>query len=303
MSDLRLFQGEYRGLIFGEGTPYVLAGSVNLWDTETTRGDLSIPRGDGAVPLDDFLAPRDLVLTFMVYGNNTAEAEANVHRIRDAFRRTGGREAWLRFRTHDRIWRVRCRPVRLSVPYGYVEARSHIFKVTVLLALADPRIYGDDLRTVQIPVYDPTQVSQDDGYDLDTDLPFDVDAVIGAGGEVLVANQGNDMAWPVLSVRNDGPVPLERISFANLTTGLTLAIETTLTTGQTLVANMDALVRAAPGPHIHVDGVTRYADWIQPRIPWGLESGTNRVRFMPEASEPFDSKLITARMTWRDTSA
>lgn len=209
----------------------------------------------------------------------------------------------MRFRTHERTWRVRTRPVRISVPYGYVEARSHMFKVKVQMARSDPRLYGDELRTARVPIYDPQAAIGSAGYELPEDLPFDVDSIVGVGGEILAANQGNDIAYPVLSVRNQGDTTLEKVTFVNLSAELTFIVETPLATGQTLVADMDALVRAAPGPHIHVDGTTRYSDWALPRIPWGLVGGTNRVRLLVEASDPFNSEDITARMTWRDTSA
>ncbi len=300
MAELLLHQGEFNNLVFGEGTPYVLEEPLDLFAWQGRVADVPIPRGHGSIPMPVYLEADTQVLSFLVWGSSLTEAESRVQALLRAFRpKEGSSVGWMRWRSQERIWRLQARPIRVSAPYGPQEARSNLFRVVVALAQADPRLYSDTERNLRIPVYDPAAAASAGAYDFPTELPLDVDFTDGVGGEQLVLLNGSADAYPVVTVSNADATPITSFTLTNSTTDEDLTVNATITTGQTLTADMGAIVQGRPGPHVAIGSASRYGDWAQPRKPWRLQAGTvNGVRF--SVTGPTDEGNVTCRLVWRD---
>lgn len=299
MAELGVFQGEYNGLVFGEDTQFVISEPLGLFGWSSRVSEQAIPAGDGSVVLTDYLNSDTHVLTLTVWGHDLAEAEDNVQAVMAAFKPARGVERWLRWRSYNRTWAVRVRPTRLSAPYGFKQAQTAMFKVDVALTQADPRLYGDIEHNLRVPVFDPAAAPA--SYELATELPLDADASEGQGGEVLINTAGTDTAWPLISVTNTGAVDVTAVELDELASGVTFRVEDTLVAGQELIGDMSAIVRAAPAPHVHVAGASRFGSWVAPREPLGLlPAVTNRLRFSIEGAG-VDPNDVVLRLIWRDT--
>ena len=86
----------------------------------------------------------------------------------------------------------------------------------------------------------------------------------------------------------------------NVTTGVASVHATTLLTGQTLTADMDAIVAVRPSTlsAVRLGATNKYGEWSQPRTPFYLAPGNNELRFEISGGTSTDG---TAAITYRDT--
>jgi len=294
------FQGEYRGLVFGEGTDLIIDGQLEgLVSVETRAQDKPIPRSDGAFPAIDYAKAETVTFPLaIVAAPGTTRLADLINDTSRTFRLTRGDTHWFRWHGAYGIRRWRARPARFAVAENPEAARSGIWRARVALALADPRGYSDDFSTRTVHLFTP-DAGGAAGWELPaTDLPLDITAEqqSRAGGIVTIYNQGTADAWPIIQFQNLDYQEAFKITLRNLDTGEHITIETALAEGQTLVADMDALVRGDQGPHVSIDGATRYGQWTPPRQPFRLAPGQNRLRLDAEGST-----IIVAHLIYRDT--
>lgn len=269
---LQPFQGHWNGLTFGENTEYHLGAMENLLAYESRVSDTPIPQGDGDMVIGRWAAGRVVTLPFTVLGD--AGHDEAQHVWLAAFDADDPyAEDWLVWRDHFGAHLARGRVVRRRVEQTPMAARTRAAPAIVELKLADPRIYDGDagVQTAFVPFGTGDQ----GGFNLPADLPLDMAAA--DPGTVVVANSGNTAVAPLIRISN--PVgagsDVTELELFNITTGVTFHIITDIVEGQELTVDMDALIRRAPGPHVHIDGTSRYGGWQHPRQTWTLARGNN----------------------------
>lgn len=300
------FQGEYRGLVFGEGTDYVIDGSIEgLLSIESRASDPPIPRSDGAFPTIDYAKADVITFPLAILGTpGTEDLRDKIHAAAVAFRLTRGEDHWFRWHGAYGLRRWHARPHRFAVPENAASARSGIWRATIALAMSDPRGYSDHFETRTVNVF-AGGAGGAAGWELpDDELPLDITGAEqnAAGGLTTVFNTGTADAWPLIEFQNTTPPggttphgDTTKVVLTNLDTGGKITIETPIAPGRTLTVDTDALVRGAAGPHVHIDGSTRYGHWTPPREPFRLQPGQNRLRLDVTGADAI------ARLTYRNT--
>lgn len=285
------FQGWWNDLVFGEGTEWALEGELaNLLALESRISDVPIPQGDGDIASGRWASGRVVTLPFAILG----DAAHSDHR--DAWMEAFSNidpyaQEWLAFRVHEDLKLVRARVVRRQVRLESHSARSNHAHAVVELKLADPRIYDGDAweQSLLVPVGTPTSP----GVNLPVaQLPINMSAPVG--GSIAATNTGNAVAYPEIRVTNEvgAGSNITSTTIINSTTGVEVEVVTAIAAGQTLSIDMDALVRAERGPHIHIGGSSRYGAWSHPRELFGLVPGINIITADIVGGTP------TVRMEW-----
>jgi hypothetical protein len=272
---LQVGQGVYGGLTFGEHTDWPMFLAENLLAYESRISDTPIPQRDGEMVNGRWAAGRIVVVPFAILGG----AQHSVRREEwlAAFNATDPRaEQWLVIRDHGGRYMVRARVVRRRIEQTPQGAGALSSRAVVELKLADPRIYDAEawIRTA-LPVVGALVGG---GFNLPVaQLPLNMTA--GSIGDNIVENTGQTDAYPLIRVENPAGAGSSVTAFelTNSTTGAVVEVNTTITAGQILVIDMDGLARATEGPHIHIDGSSRYGSWVHPRQLWGLAPGLNQL--------------------------
>jgi N-methylhydantoinase B/oxoprolinase/acetone carboxylase alpha subunit len=124
-----------------------------------------------------------------------------------------------------------------------------------------------------------------------------VDFTGGSQNLFVAQNSGTAEAYPL--VRFYGPTvgTVTGVTLTNVTNGTSLAIATTITSGQILSADMTAAVTGANTLVISLDGASRYGSWTVPRAAFSISPGSNVLRFQVTGT----STDAIANLTWRDT--
>lgn len=292
---LRPFQGLWNGLTFGEGTQYIVPGEItDLFSYSARLGDSEIPQGDGDFSFSRYAASRFVQVPFLVTGTpltSTLEDQVNTWlRTFDAVDVYG--QGWLVWRGVDRAWMWRCRVSRRRVKVSPEQMVQGAIEAVAEFKLADPRVYDARQRPGGLV---PTTAGSGGGFDLPVELPLDMTA--STAGTLNANNTGDAIAWPVLQVSNGtGSGNITEVEVTNATTGEVFHIITDIAEGQVLVADFDRLVRRAPGPHVHIDEASRYGDWQHPRVPLGIQPGSNLFTSQVTGGAP------TVRLDWYNTS-
>jgi len=282
VQSLGVGQGVYGDLVFGEGTDWPVLAAENLLAYESRIADTPIPQRDGDMVNGRWAAGRIVVLPFKILG--LTEHAARRTEWLSAFRADDPREEhWLVFKDHGGTYLVRARVARRRVEQTPFGARALSSNAVVELKLADPRVYdGEDWLQTAIPSYG---AGAGGGFNLPVaQLPINMTAPTGGG--TVFENTGQSTAYPLIRVTAVGS-SMTAFELANLTTGQVVEVNTTVTAGQTLVIDMDGLIRAAAGPHIHIEGSSRYGSWVHPREPWGLAPGFNNLLVTVAGGTPF----------------
>jgi hypothetical protein len=270
------YQASYGSFVFGEGTEHALSGSLEgLLALDTRVGDQPIPQGDGDISFGRWAAGRIITFPFVIFG--VPHSQSFIDSIKEwelAFNISSpyGQE-WLLFKTPYSVYAVRAKVVRRSVEVSPTAASAGRSHAVVEFKIADPRVYDGLLGVESILV--ATEPAEGGGLDLGFDLGFDMAAA--EGGSSIATNSGNANAAPLLRIVNDAGAGgnITRAIVTNVTTGVIFDITTAVTPGQTLVVDFDAMIRAEPAPHIHIDYASRYGDWAHPRVPLLFVPGTN----------------------------
>lgn len=282
VQSLGVGQGVYGDLVFGEGTDWPILAADNLLAYESRIADTPIPQRDGDMVNGRWAAGRIVVFPFMILG----QSEHAVRRSEwlSTFRADDPRdEHWLVFKDHGGTYMVRVRVARRRVDQNPAGARSLSASAVVEFKLADPRVYdGVNWLQTAIPSYG---AGAGGGFNLPVaQLPINMTAP--SGGGTIFENTGQTTAYPLIRVTAVGS-SMTAFELANLTTGKVVEVNTTVTVGQTLVIDMDGLARATAGPHIHIEGSSRYGSWVHPRDLWGLAPGFNSLLVTVTGGTPF----------------
>lgn len=296
MADLIDYQFEYNGLQFGMGTDYSLAKIDGLEDLNARMGDAALPRGDGDIGGLHTASGKELVAEIYVKGQKgTQELRDKVQALHTAFQhRTDALPFFWRepgFTDERYLW---------ARPIGRAQARNprtaHQPNMLVRLKVADPRIYGDAQKNVNVALYD----AGGGGMDFPEE-EFGMEFTGDSSTSVIADNLGNARAYPLLRFYGPGTGTVTEVTLTNSTTGQTAVFSTTILSGQILSANMRRIVTADTGddPYISLDGSSRYGDWNLPRDPFYLEAGQNELRFEVTGGTSTDALcVVTFRDTW-----
>lgn len=288
--DLAPYQGEYRGLVFGQDTEYHVQGLEGILEAIMRTGDRPVPRGHGYIQGPDYAEARTVLMSITVVGQpHSEQLRQDLALVRSTFLPTPDAEHTLRWNLVGTVYQFRGRVVRSKIEYSPKAAREGHYHITAEWRAADPFIYGDAEHTEVVPIF---SVEDPGGFDLPTELPIDMAA--GTFTRKNLRNEGTQLAYPVVRFQTDSGA-MSWVEATNLTHSETLRIETPVPLGDILVANMHSYTRSLPGPHIHIDNVSRFGAWQQPRIPIALHPGDNLVEFNTDAT------AATCRFTWRDT--
>lgn len=287
---LQVGQGVYGDLVFGEWTDYAVLEVDNLLAYESRLADSPLPMRDGDLVNGRWAAGRTVVLPFVVMGNGShATARATWLQAFDTTHPT--REEWVAFRDHGGIYLARARVVRRRIDQNPAGARSLSASAVVELKLADPRIYNGE-EWVQT-AFVPFGADVGGGFNWPV-VNWPINMTAATGGAALVINTGNAVAYPLIRIDNPTGAgsSVTSLTLTNETTGDIFDIDTTITEGQILNIDMDALVRGAAGPHVYIDTSSRYGDWNHPRTLFGLAPGNNVIQAEATGGAP------VARLDW-----
>lgn len=295
MSD---YQFEYRGLTMGLGTDYAITEIDGLEEDSVIIGDSSIPRNDGDIPGLHFAAGRQIEMTVVVRGDKGTQTHRDkVQALIDAFQHSESG-------THKLLWQEPGFVARRFVyarPAGRAaqrDPRSPFYSTHKLrLKLSDPRAYREAQVISNLADYDPS------GGGLDYAITeYGKDYAGTTGGELVLTNNGNAKAWPIIQFYGPTTGTITQVTLTNTTTGQAPQVfDTTITTGQILTADMDAIVTVRHGTGLHVVrlGTTnKFSEWAQPRDPFYLQPGDNIIRFEISGGTSTDG---TCSISFRDT--
>lgn len=288
---LQPYQGWWAGLVWGEGTEYHIEANIDgLLDFESRLSDVPIPQAHGEIPLGRWATGRIVTLPFRIFGGRDNHADRRDDWFNAFSADNPTLEEWLIFRALERTYMARARVVRRKIELSPEGARVFASHAVVELKMTDPRLY-DGVQWVQGDVV-PTGAAEGGGFDLEVELALDMSAA--TGGTFVATNTGNTVAYPLIRVNN--PIgagsSVTSVTITNETHSESAQVDTTIAVGQTLEIDFDALIRAQPGPHIHIDGVSRFGDWQHPRMPWGIHPGDNDI------TASFTGGAPTVRMDW-----
>jgi len=284
----------WRGITFGGLiSPYQIEQEDGLDDLDVRSGMRDLPRSDGSAPGRHYASPRTIVLKLWWGASTAAAAEAISETLREA---TGPSEEDLFpygiTRPGGGQWFARGRVSNRRIPRSIDSETTGIVRATLAIECPDPRIYSLANPGTVVPDFG----ADGGGIDLPTQIPWNM-----SPAELIIAvavNEGTANAWPLIRFAYPAGESGTATGFllTNLTTGQEFEVITTLTAGQILTADMDALVRATGDPILHISGSTRYGDWTTPRDPFYLAPGTNLLRFDRTGTAP-----VVARVDWRHT--
>jgi hypothetical protein len=288
---MTLLDGQYQfnGLTLGVGTHYGIRRIEGLEDVSARTNDKELPRGHGSVPGPHYVAAKDPVVDLVIRANGNPVALAErLDRLRRAFDITDGTPrplAWKR--PGHPVRRVLVSPVLVQHAEEF-ETVDRVAFPRIALTAADPRIYSEEAHTLTISTFDPAGSGDDYHGEYPKDFPDTV------GGEGVAFNAGSSNAYPLLRFYGPNAGTITTVTLRNLTTGQSLNVVTDIGPGQILTVDNLAHVTGAGTQVVGLNGVNRYGDWQQPRVPFVLPPGDSIVRY--EADATTDCVLL-----WRDT--
>jgi hypothetical protein len=298
-------QQSYRGLVTGEGTGIRLFQVDGLEDLDVRDGDRDAPRDDGGVPGAHFAAQKTFVLTYRITPGNVVTLEELLSSFYAAYsRRELDQDEWT-FKFPGQPERmVRARPIRRTRPRTRAGTVAAAVEVTVAMKATDPRIYSATAQQDVVPILELSE----EGFELPVvNLPINMAAAVVADATLI--NNGTSDAYPILQFEfaAGGSGDVDGLLLTNQTNGATFEMgpdpQSTAyaqVAGQTLMADMDAIVRKVPDVDpIHIGGSSRYTHWQMPREPFHLAPGPNVLTFEVIGDTP--SSDVVALVQWRDT--
>lgn len=291
-------QFSYRDLVFGEGTDYYINSVEGFEGSDIRSSDSDQPRGDGAIRGLDYVAPKTIALELAIIEPDFAGGDGSVYEsmwlaIRTAFRPSRQDDFELKFKRPGMPERlIRCRPVQL--------VRSETFKrynrvgfPPIVLRAVDPRIYSTEEHNAVVPIYAASQ----GGADLSV-VNFPVDFIGGNQIEIVVNNSGTDDAYPLLRFYGPATGTCTGVELRNTTNGDIIEINTTISAGEILTADMGAATTGDSRLIISLGGSSRYGSWELPREPFRLSPGSNTLRLLVTGSSTDVICVVTHRDTW-----
>lgn len=287
-------QFSYRGLVIGDGTRFNINHVEGFEGFDTRVSDSDQPRGDGAIRGLDYVTAR--LIAFELAIIELEDLDGSIYEglwstLRTAFAPSRDDDLALTFKRPGQPERqIRCRPITLGRSEAWMAFDRFGFPPIVLRA-SDPRLYSSVEYSQNIQVYSASGGGADFGFD------FGVDFTGGVQRELVAINGGNTDAYPL--IRFYGPVTgtCTGLILTNSTNGDVLEIDTTVTSGQVLQADMSAAVTGDDTLIISLDGTSRYGSWQLPRSAFRVAPGSNTIRLQVVGT----STDVVANVTWRDT--
>lgn len=295
-------QQSYRGLTLGEGTNWRLYQVDGLEDINVRDGDRDAPRDDGGIPGSHFAAQKTFVLTYRMTGS-AGDLEAALADFYQAFTVREHDQDEFVFKFPGQAERlVRARPIRRVRPRNRVGTVAGAVELVVAMKATDPRIYSSEESSELIPIF----VLSEEGFELPVvNLPLNMAAATGLTG--TLTNEGGSDAYPLLQFQFPvgGAGTVTGLVLTNMTNGSIFEMGAgptgtafALVAGQTLFADMDAIVRKTPDViPIRIAASSRYTHWQFPRNPFYLSPGFNVLTFEVVGTS---TEILTV-VQWRDT--
>ncbi len=273
------------GILFGLDTDIDVVEVDGLEAFDVRSGSRELPRDDGAVP------GYHLVNQKMPVFDIEALTDSQYYEFLDViepYRNHEGELHW-KFPGRGQVF-MRGRPrSRTARRDGLTQGA---LPISVAFEIADPRIYGVDLHQGSIPIYTPSSGG------LDFEVDFEVDFTgSGSTGEFVAVNAGNSNAYPIVRFFGPDSGTCTAVLLENIDTGVDLDIDTTITAGQILTADMDSRKRGSGSRIIDLAGASKYGDWQLPRETFYLQPRDNTLRLSITGS----STDVSAIINWRDT--
>lgn len=289
------YQLEYRGLVMGLGTNYSLLAVEGLEDDEVRMGDATLPRRGGDVAGLHVPAGREIILDISVKGEKDSQTlRDDIQNLIDVFQHND-----FEFKLFFKEPGFEARRFVWARPSGRVFVRNprtpFMPQFKVRLKLADPRTYREGANTALLQDYDAGGGGAE--YDV---TEYGREYSVDTSSQVTVRNDGNARSWPVIQFFGPTTGTVTQVTLTNVTTGNAVVFDTTILTGQTLTADMEAIevVRSSETPAVRLGATNKYAEWAQPREPLYLVPGDNILRFEITGGTSTDG---TASITYRDT--
>lgn len=287
------YQLKFKTLVIGSGTNFGIRAIRGLYDVDIESGATPIPRGDGDIPGTDYVRSKSIEIELVVEGEKQSQALADdIGLVRTAFQRdTDPSKLWFKKPGEDEQF-VLARPVGRAIQED-TQSEHGLKPITLRLHAADPRLYSSDPKVNNLTIHE----SASSGTDFDFNFPQNF--TLNQATSFIVENEGNAKAYPV--IRFFGPTDagtIDGVTIFNETTGESLEVQASITSGQILKADMLAYIRASGDQVIGIDGSSRYGDWQVPREPLYLQPGDNLLRY--EVDGTTDESV--ASVTWYDTS-
>lgn len=288
------YQREFNGLTLGDGTVYNIPEETGLEGFEIRSGSRPIPREDGSIPGLHTVDSKTVVIPVEVVGDPETDISPAVDAALSAFAPSRDVQRQYRFKNPGDPERfVWARSIRFQRSRT-LDGAAGVDGFQVALEIADPRIYSVEQFSTLVDIFEATG----GGFNLPVaELPLNMTE---ASQALAVANNaGARDAYPLIRFQfpSGGSGTCTGVQVENLTNGDLLDVDTTLVAGQTLTADMDALIRATGESVIHIDGSTRYGDWVPSRDPFRLSSGDNSLKFEVTGT----STDVVCNVTWRST--
>lgn len=274
---------------FGVDTGFELLNVDGLDGWETRTASRNIPRGDGQVPGDHFLPGLEPVFRCEVLGTQETveqlreEWDAGLPLSRSAegtltFKRPGTVERFHYARVLARQWPTDARTMGLRV------------EPTVAFEVSDPRAYSTTRKQEKLQVYA-------EGGGLNYDVDYAKDWTV-TGLDVAVANLGNAGSPPLIRFFGPDTGTCTGVQLRNRTTGVTLDVQTNITSGQTLTVDMRAFIAATGDRVVDLSGANRYGSWQHVREALLIEPGSNLLRFTADGTTTGMECIVQFRDCW-----
>ncbi len=278
--------GTDSGKLFGINTEIDVPSVEGLEALAVRSGTRDFPRDDGAIPGLHIANRKTVIFSLEAIGDSEHQSlldKMGINRIAEGelhWKYPDQTQKFVRARVFSRTNRIDAFTVG-RIP------------LLVAFEVADPRVYDTVLEDETINIHSPAP----EGIDFEIDFGVDFALFGGGGFDVVATNDGNARAYPL--VRFFGPVSgtCTAVKLLNRTTGTDLELSTTILTGQTLTADMDARQRGTGTRIIDLAGASRYGDWVLPRDTFFLQPGDNVLRLEITGT----STDVFAVVNWRDT--
>lgn len=282
----------WRGIQLGGASPFKIEEESGLDDIIVRSATRTVPRGDGGIPGPHFEDTKTIVTNLWVSGDTPAQAEERAATLRAVMKPTQDTHSYRLRHAGDVEKFVRARVLRLSSTRSVWTERLAVVSMVAVWEVADPRVYGTVPESLTLAAFDGVRV----GFNLPEDLPFNMSPAPRSVNEAV--HSGSGLAYPVIQVQYPVSSSGSHTGFTltNLSTGVSIESDATLTVGQTLTVDMDARVRYTGDLVFSVDGSSRIGSWVRPRFDFFLQPGSNVLKF-----EPVGTAVMAVRLTWLPT--
>ena len=282
VTSLNNYSFAFNNFVFGgANSPYQITAVDGLASLPSLRvQDADRGYQDGMFSGRDFLGGRTVTITMLVLGGNGNSAQQNFALIQAALvpQQTGTTPLQFQLSTATSLQRVNARVRSRSAiidpefTYGYIKAQYTFY-------CPDPRFYDDTLQTATLVSSQPLGRTYNRVYPL----------TYGGGQQTntaLITNSGWTATYPVITING----PLGNPSVGNLTTGVVLSFNYTMTNLDVLTIDLDArtiLLNGTPARNY----VTGTSNWFS------AAPGANAFYFTGVGAT---AGVTQATITWRN---